>query len=106
MVSAHGTWRVRTDKIPVLEVEAVELVASRFCVHHVLIDDKGSALAVVGDTLADLAVAGLVTQGNDQGVQHACAHAEEDDVPHRAELAKEIEEFLWGDVEAATGLAH
>lgn len=32
--------------------------------------------------------------------------AEEDDIPHRAELAKEIEEFLWGDVEAATGLAH
>jgi hypothetical protein len=31
----------------------------------------------------------------------ACAGAwREDDVPHRAELAKEVEEFLWGDVEA------
>ena len=27
------------------------------------------------------------------------------DVPHRAELSKEIEQFLWSDVEAGGGLA-
>ena len=30
----------------------------------------------------------------------------ERNVPHRAELAKEVKEFLWGDVEAAEGSAH
>ena len=46
----------RTDEISVLEVEAVELVASRLGVHHVFIDNEGGALGVVGDTLTDLAV--------------------------------------------------
>jgi hypothetical protein len=31
---------------------------------------------------------------------------EGDDVPHWAELAKEVKEFLWRDVEAGGGLAH
>jgi hypothetical protein len=37
--------------------------------------------------------------------QDAPAHGG-DDVPHWAELAKEVEEFLGGDVEAGEGLAH
>ena len=44
-----------TDKIAILEVETVELVASRLGIHHVFIDDEGGALCVVGDSLADLA---------------------------------------------------
>lgn len=95
---------LRTDEISVLEVEAVQLVASRLCVHHVFIDDEGGALGVVGNTLANLAVLKSVTWSDYRG-QDATAH-EGDDVPHRAELAKEIEEFLWGDVEAGGGLAH
>lgn len=51
-----GDWRVRTDKVTVLEVEAVQLVAGLFCVHDVFIDNKGSALGVVGDALSHLAV--------------------------------------------------
>ena len=47
--------RVRTDKVTILEVEAVQLVASLLRVHDILVDDKGSALGVVGDALADLA---------------------------------------------------
>ena len=34
------------------------------------------------------------------------AERQESDIPHGAELAKEVEEFLWGDVEAAEGSAH
>lgn len=103
----RGRCHARTDEVSVLEVEAVELVAGRFCVHYVFINDKGGALAVVGDTLADLAAERSVIRANRRR-PHARAHGDEeaDDVPHRAELAKEIEEFLWGDVEAATGLAH
>ena len=54
----------RTDEVAVLEVEAVELVASRFCVHYVFINDEGGALAMVGDTLADLAAEALVIRVN------------------------------------------
>jgi hypothetical protein len=99
-----GEGLLRTDEIPVLEVEAVQLVASRLCVHHVFIDDEGGALGVVGDTLANLAVLTSVTWSDRVG-QDAPAHGR-DDVPHWAELAKEVEEFLGGDVEAGGGLAH
>jgi len=51
--SASAT--VRTDKVAVLEVETVQLVASRLGVHHVFIDNECGALGVVGDALADLA---------------------------------------------------
>jgi hypothetical protein len=48
--------KLLTNEISVLEVEAVELVASRLCVHYIFIDDEGGALGVVGNTLANLAV--------------------------------------------------
>jgi len=38
--------------------------------------------------------------GGDCSDAHALAHRGRDDIPHGAELAKEVEEFLWGDVEA------
>lgn len=104
MVAVSKTRLLLTDEVSVLEVEAVQLVASRLCVHYIFIDDEGCALGVVGDSLADLAVLELVNWSDGSG-QDAPAH-KEDDVPHGAELAKEVEEFLWGDVEAATGLAH
>ena len=52
--------KVRTDKVTTLEVEAVQLVAGLLCVHHVVIDNKGSSLGVGGNALADLAVGTLV----------------------------------------------
>ena len=52
---------VRTDKVAVLEVEAVQLVASRLGVHYVFIDNECSALGVVGNALADLAGGKLVS---------------------------------------------
>lgn len=45
-----------TDKVTALEVEAVQLVARLFCIHYVVIDNKGSALCVGSDALADLTV--------------------------------------------------
>lgn len=44
-----------TDKIAVLEVEAVQLVTRLLGVDHVLIHDKSGSLGVVRNTLADLA---------------------------------------------------
>lgn len=104
MVAVSKTRLLLTDEVSVLEVEAVQLVASRLCVHYIFIDDEGCALGVVGDSLADLAVLELVNWSDGSG-QDAPAH-KEDDVPHGAELAKEVKEFLWGDVEAAEGSAH
>lgn len=45
----------RANEISVLEVEAVQLIAGRLCIHHVFIDDEGCAFGVVGDALANLA---------------------------------------------------
>jgi hypothetical protein len=57
-------WELRTDKIAVLEVEAVQLVARLLRIHHVLIDNEGRALGVVGDPLTDLTV-GFVSNKTD-----------------------------------------
>jgi hypothetical protein len=48
--------KVRTNEIPILEVEAVQLVASHLGIHYVFIDNECCAFRVVGDSLADLAV--------------------------------------------------
>ena len=53
----RGSWeKVRTNEIPILKVEAVQLVASHLGIHYVLIDNECCAFRVVGDSLADLAV--------------------------------------------------
>ena len=57
MVAVSKTRLLLTDEVSVLEVEAVQLVASRLGIHYVFIDDEGRALAVVRDTLANLAAA-------------------------------------------------
>ncbi len=46
----------RTDEIPVLEVETVELVAGHLGIHYVLIDDECGSFRVVCDSLTYLAV--------------------------------------------------
>lgn len=45
----------RTDKITILEVEAVELVAGLLRIHYVLIDHEGRSLGTSGNALANLA---------------------------------------------------
>jgi hypothetical protein len=49
MVESH------TDEISVLEIEAVQLIASRLGIHYIFIDNECCAFGVVGDTLTDLA---------------------------------------------------
>ena len=55
MTRGQSGWGGHTNKISVLEVEAVELVAGLFRVHDVFVDYECSAFCVVGDALADLA---------------------------------------------------
>lgn len=57
-VCSKGTMdsKLLTDKVTALEVEAVQLVASLFCIHYVVIDNEGSTLCVGSDALADLTV--------------------------------------------------
>lgn len=43
-----------TDKVSVLKVEAVQLIACLLGIHDVLVHNEGSALSIVGDTLANL----------------------------------------------------
>jgi len=55
-MEASGGWRDRrTNEVAILEVEAVQLVARLLRIHHVLIDNEGCTLGVVGNSLADLA---------------------------------------------------
>jgi hypothetical protein len=49
------TPKRRTNEVSILEVEAVQLVASLLRVGYVFIDNEGGALGVVGDTLSNLA---------------------------------------------------
>ena len=46
---------IHTDQVSVLKIEAVELIACLFGVVDVFVDNKCSALGVIGNALADLA---------------------------------------------------
>jgi hypothetical protein len=50
-----GIVQSHTDEISVLEVEAIQLVASRLGIHYIFIDNECCALSVVGDALTNLA---------------------------------------------------
>lgn len=81
----------RTNKVTVLEVEAVQLVASLLRIHDVLIDNERSAFCVCGDTLPDLAIEGVSEQSIESEGRCRC-------VPNGPKLAEEVEEFLWCNV--------
>ena len=50
------TYLVVEDyKVAILEVEAIQFVAGRLRIHDILVDNKGSALGIGRDPLADLA---------------------------------------------------
>lgn len=79
--------KVRTDKVTALEVEAVQLVASLLCIHHVVIDNEGCTLCVGSNALANLAVEDISTVGEvGRSVQRH--------VPNRAVLAEELKELF------------
>ncbi len=45
-----------TDKIPILEIEAIQLIARLLCVHDILVDHESRAFCVVRYTLSYLPV--------------------------------------------------
>lgn len=45
---------VENDKVAILEVEAIQLIAGGFGVHDIFVDDEGGALGIARDALADL----------------------------------------------------
>lgn len=54
-MTSHLLWlMIEDDEVAVLEIVAVELVASLFCVYDIFVNDECGALCVVGDALADL----------------------------------------------------
>lgn len=75
-----------TNEISVLEVEAVQLIASLLCIHDILVDDERRALRVIRDSLTDLAAEWSVS---------SLVRPEVDgwflDIPDRPKLAKEVE---------------
>lgn len=46
----------RTNEVAILEVETIQLITRRLCIHHIFINHERGALGVVGDALADLTV--------------------------------------------------
>lgn len=87
-----------TDKITVLEVEAVQLVACLLCIHDVVIDNKGSALGIGGNALADLAIMGVSSEIDPRGA--GVFSRSKGGVPNRPVLAEELKELLRSDVVA------
>jgi hypothetical protein len=53
---ADGECARLTNEIAILEVEAIQLIASLFGIHHILIDDKCRSLCVIGNPLAYLSM--------------------------------------------------
>ena len=92
-------WGKHTDKVAVLKVVAVQLVARLLRIHHVFIDDEGGALGVARDALSNLTV--YRSQRKPPGTK-----AGEVDVPDGPVLPKEVEQLLWSDVVAGPGSAH
>jgi len=93
-----------TDEVAILEVKTIQLVASGFGIHHVLIDDERSSLGIVGDALADLATRASqpcsLLPGRFFHPHRRAGWKFEEVIPDRTKLAEEIKEFLGRDVVA------
>jgi hypothetical protein len=83
---------IRTNKIATLEVETVQFVAGLLCIHDIFIHDERRAFCVIGNALANLAMY--------SSVYGHTTIMETLDVPDRAKLPKEVEQFLRGYVVA------
>lgn len=88
---------VEDYKIPILKVEPIELVASAFGIHYIIVDNKSGALGVVGDALTDLTVRKMVSGLSWRGREKAEGLPQLRNVPNRAELAKEVEQLFRSD---------
>lgn len=84
---------VENDEIAILEVEAVQLVASGFGVHDILVDDEGGALCVVRNALADLPY--RAESGDNMSVARICCDSAHEYLP-----AEEIIKVVGADVVA------
>lgn len=87
-----------TDKIPILEIESIQLITSLLCVHDILVDHERCALGVACYALAYLPkfspLAFFVTRSwNELGKR-------ERNVPYGSEFTKQIEEIICRDVVA------
>jgi hypothetical protein len=78
-----------TNKVTVLEVEAVQLVASLLRIHHVFIDDERGAFGIRGDTLADLATRG-VSRVSEGGEKDADAYRIGPNLPKRSKSSSGV----------------
>lgn len=78
---------IRTNKVSILEVEAIELIASLLSIHYVLIDNECGPFGVVGDTLADLA-------GFTVSIKISVLAWKGHGIPYWAELAKEVKKLF------------
>ena len=74
---------IRTDKVAVLEVEAVELVAGLLRIHYVFIDNESSALGIGRNALADLAV-GAISIGDRERLHAGRAYRIGPNLPKRS----------------------
>jgi len=102
----------RTDEVAILEVEAVQLIASLLGIHDIFVYDESSALGGVGDALTDLAGWVSVTVQPAMSAQRFASALRSKrllndclgsiDVPDGTELSKEVEELLGRYVVAAT----
>jgi hypothetical protein len=86
-----------TDKVTVLEIIPVQLVARLFCIHHVLIDDESGALGIGRNALSNLSAEGSVTVG--RGRIQRSKH-----VPDGPVLSEQVEQLLWSYVVAGQSL--
>jgi hypothetical protein len=85
-----------TNKVPVLEVVAVQLVAGLLRIHNILIDNEGGALGVARNALSNLTVS-----KSKQGASRR--QVSEVDIPDGSVLPEEVEQLLWSDVVAGPG---
>lgn len=57
----------RTNEVAILEVETIQLITCRLCIHYIFINHERGALGVVGDALADLTVTRRSAWGRNEG---------------------------------------
>ena len=75
-----------TNKIPVLKVEAIQLIGRLFCIHHILINHESGTLGVVRDSLPDLSIISINLK--------SLAASRALYLPDGTKFAKEFEQFF------------
>lgn len=58
---------LHTNEVAILEVETVQLIARRLCIHNIFVNHERGALGVVGDALANLTATRQSAWGHNEG---------------------------------------